>query len=300
MAEEEKSQPKASGSNATNASANAYYAVLDFLEQKPSSDAYWCPKLIAEELGLNSSTVRWALRQLLRDNKVFWIPKGKIHLYASTRRFSDDFSRLMKLHPPKNRYEIHGLTLKITAESLGKKAFANAIPVGGVVRDGWKGVGGDGTGETRFQLSAKSLVVYGSFTNLSLDFDRFLVWLARVDGFLAARKWPRVEGQLKLWVVCQFGLNKDFRRFRADGFVKAFSLQSFQDWFARVYDKELPGGEHVLRAEVHSNGEERSLDQMIALMNGDLSVVEANNLLRTVTEATNNNTKALGERSSSA
>jgi hypothetical protein len=30
-------------------------------------------------------------------------------------------------------------------------------------------------------------------------------------------------------------------------------------------------------------------------MNGDLSVVEANNLLRTVTEATNNNTKALGE-----
>ena len=34
---------------------------------------------------------------------------------------------------------------------------------------------------------------------------------------------------------------------------------------------------------------------MIALMNGDLSVVEANNLLCTVTEATNNNTKALGE-----
>lgn len=30
-------------------------------------------------------------------------------------------------------------------------------------------------------------------------------------------------------------------------------------------------------------------------MNGDLSVVEANNLLRTVTEVTNNNTKALAE-----
>ena len=295
MATKEKRQPKTSRTNTTNASANAYYVVLDFLEQKPSSDAYWCPKLIAEELGLNCNTVRWALRQLLRDNKVFWIPKGKIHLYASSRRFSDDFNRLLKLHPPKNRYEIHGLTLKITAESLGKKALANAIPVGGIVRDGWKGVGGDGTGETRFQLSARSLVVYGSFTNLSLDFDRFLVWLARVDGFLAARKWPRLEGQLKLWVVCQFGLNKDFRRFRADGLVKAFSLQSFEDWFARVYDKEMPNGEHMLRAEVHSNHEERSLDQMIALMNGDLSVVEANNLLRTVTEATNNNTKALGE-----
>ena len=100
---------------------------------------------------------------------------------------------------------------------------------------------------------------------------------------------------MKLLVVCQFGLDRGFRRFRVDGFVKAFSLQSFQDWFARVYDKELSGGEHVLRAEVHSNGEERSLDQMIALMNGDLSVVEANNLLRTVTEATNNNTRALGE-----
>lgn len=117
----------------------------------------------------------------------------------------------------------------------------------------------------------------------------------RVDGFLAARKWPRVEGQLRLWVVCQFGLNKDYRRFRADGLVKAFSLQCFEDWFARVYDKELPAGEHVLCAEVHSNHEERSLDQMIALMNGDLSTVEANNLLRIVTEATNSNTKALGE-----
>jgi hypothetical protein len=290
-----KRQLKTSATNRTNTSANAYYNVLDFLEQKPSSDAYWCPKLIAEELSLNCNTVRWALKQLLKDNKVFWIPKGKVHLYASSRRFSDDFSRLMKLHPSKNRYEIHGLTLKITAESLGQKAFANAIPVGGVVRDGWKGIGGQGTGETRFQLSAKSLMVWGSFTNLSLDFDRFLVWLARVDGFLAARKWPRIEGQLKLWVVCQFGLNKDYRRFRADGLVKAFSLQSFEDWFARVYDKGLPSGEHVLRAEVHSNQEERSLDQMIALMNGDLSVVESNNLLRTVTEAANNNTKALGE-----
>ncbi|MGD6851249.1 MAG: hypothetical protein ACQCN6_04225 [Candidatus Bathyarchaeia archaeon] len=295
MALAEKRQPNALVANTTNASTNAYYMVLNFLEQKPSSDAYWCPKLIAQELGLNCNTVRWALKQLLKDNKVFWIPKGKIHLYASSRRFSDDFSRLMKLNPPKNRYEIHGLTLKITAESLGKTAFANVIPVGGVVRDGWRGIGGQGTGETRFQLSKKCLMVWGSFTNLSLDFDRFLVWLARVDGFLAARKWPRIEDQLKLWVVCQFGLNKDYRRFRADGLVKAFSLQSFEDWFARVYDKELPSSKHVLRVEVHSNHEERSLEQMIALMNGDLSVVESNNLLRTVTEATNNNTKALGE-----
>ncbi|MCW4018966.1 MAG: hypothetical protein NWF00_09865 [Candidatus Bathyarchaeota archaeon] len=37
------------------------------------------------------------------------------------------------------------------------------------------------------------------------------------------------------------------------------------------------------------------MDQMIALLNGDLSVVDTNNLLRTVTEATTNNTKALGE-----
>jgi hypothetical protein len=113
---------------------------LDFLEQNPSNDAYWCPKNIAGELGLNCNTVRWALKQLLNDSKAFWIPKGKVHLYASTRRFSDDFNRLMKVHPPTERYEIHGITLKITAESLGKKALTNAIPVGGVVRDGWKGV----------------------------------------------------------------------------------------------------------------------------------------------------------------
>jgi hypothetical protein len=144
-------------------------------------------------------------------------------------------------------------------------------------------------------LSGGTLMVYGSFTNLSLDFDRFLVWLARVDGFLAARQWPRIDGNLRLWVVCQFGLNRDYRRFRVDGLVKSVSLQSFQDWFARVYDKDLPGGERVLRVEVHSNHEERSLEQLIALMNGDLSVVEVTNLLRTVTEASNNNTRALAE-----
>ncbi len=283
------------GANVTNASANAYGCILGFLESRPSSDAYWCPTIIAKELGLNVSTVRWTLKKLLDDSKVFWVPKGRVHLYASTRRFSDDFTRLMKLHPPTERYEIHGLTLKVTAESLGKKSFANAIPVGGVVRDGWKGVGGVGTGETRFQLSAGTLMVYGSFTNLSLDFDRFLVWLARVDGFLAARRWPRVDGNLRLWVVCQFGLNRDYRRFRVDGLVRSVSLQSFQDWFARIYDKELPGGERVLRVEVHSNYEERSLEQFIGLMNGDLSVVEVTNLLRTVTEASNNNTRALAE-----
>jgi hypothetical protein len=122
-----------------------------------------------------------------------------------------------------------------------------------------------------------------------------VVWLARVDGFLAARRWPRIDGNLRLWVVCQFGLNRDYRRFRVDGLVKSVSLQSFQDWFARIYDKELPGGKHVLRVEVHSNHEERSLDQLIALMNGDLSVVEVTNLLRTVTEACNNNSRAVTE-----
>jgi hypothetical protein len=67
----------------TNTSTNAYSVVLDFLEQKPSSDAYWCPKLIAEELGFNCSTVRWALKQLLKDHKVFWVPKEKIVLDVS-------------------------------------------------------------------------------------------------------------------------------------------------------------------------------------------------------------------------
>ncbi len=292
---EKKPAGSCKSANVTNASTNAYGYILDFLESRPSSDAYWCPTVIAKELRLNVSTVRWALKKLLDANKVFWIPKGKVHLYASTRRFSDDFTRLMKLHPPTERYEIHGLTLKITAESLGKTSFANAIPVGGVLRDGWKGVGGAGTGETCFQLSADTLMVYGSFTNLSLDFDRFLVWLARVDGFLAARKWPRIDGNLRLWVVCQFGLNRDYRRFRVDGLVRSISLQSFQDWFARIYDKELANGERVLRVEVHSNHEGRSLDQLIGLMNGDLSVVEVTNLLRTVTEASNNNTRALAE-----
>jgi hypothetical protein len=78
---EKKRKRARKGANVTNASANAYGCILDFLESRPSSDVYWCPKIIAEELGLNVSTVRWVLKKLLDDSKVFWIPKGRVHLY---------------------------------------------------------------------------------------------------------------------------------------------------------------------------------------------------------------------------
>jgi len=69
------------------------------------------------------------------------------------------------------------------------------MPVGGVVEDGWRGVCRQVTGETRFHLSTKSIMVWGSFTNLSLGLGRF--WLG-LTIFLSARKWPMIEGAVKV------------------------------------------------------------------------------------------------------
>jgi hypothetical protein len=144
---------------------------------------------------------------LKKNGKVFCTPRGKVHFYAATRQFADDFNRMFKAYPTDMLYEIHGLSLKLSGD------FTNRIPQGGgVVRDSFDYYGG----RTSFQVSAETLMVWGSFTERPLDWDRFLLWLSAVEGFCRARGWPGFEGNAGRWMVVQYGFNRDWKRFRND------------------------------------------------------------------------------------
>lgn len=265
--------------NASNAPANAYYRILQFLETRPSGDEYWCPKLISIELEMPQGTTRYVLKKLKEQGKVIYTPKGKIHLYASARRFSDDYNRLFKVHGAKERYEIHGLTLKIEAKTLGLENFANVIPQGGVLRDKFAYFGG----ETSFQISHETFMVWGGFSERPLDYDRFLLWLSAVDGFCRAKGWPVFQGNFGRWFIVQYGFNRDWMRFRNDSPTRCVSLQGFEKWFARVYDKKELG---VLREEIHSH-EEKSLEEFVMLASGGLTSAQVMNYLAMVVQSLN-------------
>jgi len=260
--------------NMTNASANTYYRVLSFLEAQSEE---WTPQQLSKELGIPRGTIGWRLSQLKNEGKVFYRPAGKIHFYAATRQFTDDFNKLFKAYDTKKLYEIHGLSLKLEGD------FANTIPLGevrrGVVRDSFDYYGG----RTSFQLSVGTFMVWGSFTNRPLDYDRFVLWLSAVDGFCKARRWASIEGNLAQWRVVQYGFNRDWKRFRNDKPTECVSLQGFQSWFARVYQKKELG---VLREEIHSR-DERSLEEFIHLVDGSMTSVQVMNFLELVVRSLN-------------
>jgi hypothetical protein len=276
-----------------------YYKILKFLERAPDGRTDWTPKELSEELKANYSSVRRECRQLFKDNKAITIPKGKFTEYRATKRAQEDLSRLAAAYPTGGeRYKFHGITLRLKAEKLGKATFekkiVNTIPLGGVVRDRWAGVAGAGTRETSFQLSKSCLMVYCSCTNLPMDYDDFVMWLARVDGYLTAKGLPRIEGNLEHWDSRQFGFSNDYRLKEVNKLVKAVSLKGIWSWYAEVYEKKMPNGETVLRHGVHST-EEHTLAEIIGIANGDISRVQAEDLLRQTTQAQNNNTKFLQE-----
>ena len=258
--------------NTANTLTNAEYKILSFLEAQPEE---WTPTQIAKELKpMPPGTVRWALKKLTEKGKVFYRPEGCTHLYAATIRFTDDFNRLFKAHGTQNRYQIHGLSLKL------KGNFANNMPQGGgVVRERFKYYGGS----TSFQLSRETFMVWGSFTSRPLDFDRFVLWMAAVDGYCRARGWPVIEGNIKQWGVVQYGFNRDWKRFRNDSPTRCVSLQGFKSWFARIYEKEGLG---VLREEIHS-ADERSLEQFVGLCDGSMTSVQVMQHLELVTRSLN-------------
>jgi hypothetical protein len=227
------------------------------------------------------------------------IPKGKFTEYRASKIAHDDISRLRAAYPTTGeRPKFHGLTLKLTADKLGKltfeKAITNTLPLGGVVRAKMRGVAGVGTRETSFQLSKACLMVYCSCTNMPMDYDDFVTWLARVDGFLESKGWPRLMHNLELWVSRQFGFSNDYKLKEANGLVKSVSLKGMWSWYAEVYEKKMPNGETVLRAGVHST-EEQTMASIVGMMSGDISRVYAEDLLRQTTEAQNVNTRYLQE-----
>ena len=107
---------------------NASVEVLSFLESRVTGDEWFCPSYLASKDGLNlpDGTIRSVLKKLLADNKVIMENRGKYHFYASTKRLSDDFNRLLKTHGTAKKWQIHGLTLKITAKDVGLGVFLRA------------------------------------------------------------------------------------------------------------------------------------------------------------------------------
>jgi len=281
-----------SGTTRQNASDNAYYRVLYFLEGQPFGNEYWCPKIIAESLNKNGyhvaeSTVRGVLKQLRAQGKVFCVEKGKVHMYASSNRFSSDFNYLFKnfgvRYASKDRYQIHGLNLQLTAQSVGLEDFKNALPLGGggwderlgKVMDCWDFVGGS----TTVQLYRGLLEVQVNCSGSPMDLDRFIGWLAQLDGWLLAKRWPRVEGNLGRWMCVQYGFNQDFLKITFDKPPVAISLQGFRNWFYRVYDKELDDGSKVIRSEIHSK-EAVEVPAFLTMASGSMSYVQVMNLVQ--------------------
>jgi hypothetical protein len=284
----------------SNTSTNTcvYDLVLNFLETSPLSTSLdFYPAKIASELGLNPSTVRGVLADMLKDHRVMVYPKGREHYYCATKRYSDEFTRLMKIYPVSERWELHGLTLKLEAKALGLEGFTNTLPEGGIIREhGWVGVGGLGTGETSFQLSRCTLMVYVSCSMAPLDYDGWMLWLKQVDGYLCAKQWPRLLGEnFRFWVQCQTGLNHDHQKIRIDSYAQAVSLQVFDEFFARVYGKKLANGKDVVREEIHLNGE-MNVEKLLQNLSGSMHSVMVDNKVEGAAEAVNNNTATLQEQ----
>jgi hypothetical protein len=267
---------------------NAKYRILNFLQTTMPGDEEYTPTVLAKTLEMPQGTVRVTLKRLMAEHKVTWRPKGSVHLYMAANRCTDDFKRLFNLHGTGTKYQIHGLTLKLKAEKLGKTEFTeykgvcNDRRVDGVgasagasadfVSAGWNGKGGKGTGETHFQFSRKTLMIYCGCSNLPMAYDEFILWLKHCDGFLIGRGWPRLEGQWREWVVVQYGFNRDHKTFRNDSPTRCVSLKGFESWFQRVYEK----GDLGLREEIHSADLEdgKSLEEFVRLASGGMTAVQ--------------------------
>jgi hypothetical protein len=289
---------------------NAKYVILNFLQTTMPGDEEYTPTVLAETLKIPQGTVRGTLKRLKDEHKVTWRPRGSVHLYIAANRCSDDFKRLYNLHGAGTKYQIHGLTLKLEAEKIGKTEFTdyksncNEEGVGGVgtsavaseafESDGWNGKGGKGTGETHFQFSRKTLMIYCGCSNLPMDYDEFILWLKKCDGFLAGKRWPGLENQWREWVVVQYGLNQDHKVFRNDSPTRAVSLKGFEGWFARVYEKE----NRMLRDEIHSASlqeDAKSLEQFVHLASGGMTAVQIYQMIPKFILALNDTQKTNGD-----
>lgn len=268
----------------------SYSIILAFLE---GQDEEWTPTTISRELKIPRGTVNAALFKARKLGTVICRKVGKYAFYSATKRQTDDFLKLFKKYPTKERYQIHGLTLKLNDDF---QSIINKWPLGGERRLGviqWFVLWGEC--KVSFQLSRETLMVYGKFGESPLDYDGWLLFLAFTEGVLVSRGLPGIRGRLGRWEVRQYGFNQDWRRFRNDSPTNCVSMQGFDLWFARVYDKKSLG---VLREEIHSR-EVKSLDEFCALVGESLSATRALNFLDTVALSMNSLMKSnydLGRR----
>ena len=273
------SQKNGSGANTSNGFSNTCGRLLEYMEARSDEVT---PSQLAKELSLPGGTVRWGLQRLHKQGKVIQRKVGIYSFYCASKQFSDEFTRLYKIHEAGEKYKIHGLSLKLERDF--SKHFANTIPLGGtpifettssihaprgaldVLR--WS-LGYLGR-RVSFQLSKATLMCWIDCSHVPLDYDEFLLFLSFVDGHLSSRALPTLRDEIAFWRVVQYGLNKDYRIFRNDSPMQSVSLKGFGDWFARCYEKEFPDGSTKLREEFHGR-EEKSLEEFAALVSGGLT-----------------------------
>lgn len=284
--------------NGCNASRNALVEVLSFLESRAIGDEWYCPSYLASKncLDLPGGTVRAMLKKLLNQNKVLCEIRGKYHFYASVKRISNDFNRLLKTHGTAKKWQIHALTLKISAKDVGLESFNSVMrnttpltgqqplsPLSSMLRDHF---GVKDRGLTTFQLSANTLTVWCGCTLEPMDYDRFVLWLTRVDAWLELHGLTQIRDNLLKWKVVQYGLNDDFIAVDNSKEV-SITLKSFDSFIARVYSKRALG-ENVVRMEAHSR-EEKSLEAMLGLVGGGMAFAHTQGALGLVASEMQNN-----------
>ena len=290
------SQSNGVGTNTSNGFSNTCLRLLNYMEARTDEIT---PSQLAKELALPGGTVRWGLQKLHRSGKVIQRRVGIYSFYCASKQFSDDFTRLYKMHGATEKYQIHGLTLKLEGDF--SSFFTNTIPLGGAPIFG-RGSGGVdrwcvpylGKRWVSFQLSRATLMCWVDCSLAPLDYDEFLLFMCFVDGHLAGRGLPTMRVNLEGWRVVQYGLNKDYRVFRNDSPTRAVSLKGFSDWFARCYEKKFPDGSTRLREEFHG-AEPKSIEEFVGLISGGLTSTQILNAIYVYAQGVNSLQRQVSE-----
>ena len=203
------------------------------LQYITKSDIELFPKQIADELGLNHSTVKNYCRDLFEDGLIIQPYPGS---YASKITYG------MMLAPVK----IHGVILNVDAPWLN---FSDDV----VERVGSVKIW------VQFGLQRRKITIRLS-NDRGMDRDTFLFALNRSYDLVESRSGRVVEDV----VVRTFELNRDIAGVKLDA-VKCFTRQGFEDLLERVYQK----GDFV-RSEVKVS-RVMSVSQVENLLRGGVS-----------------------------
>ncbi|MFH0748562.1 MAG: hypothetical protein V1915_01370 [Candidatus Bathyarchaeota archaeon] len=116
-------QKNGSGTNASNGFSNTCVRLLEYMEARIDEVT---PSQLVKELSLPGGTVRWGLQRLHKQGKVIQRKVGIYSFYSASKQYSDEFTRLYKIHGAGEKYKIHGLSLKLERDAracFSKLAF---------------------------------------------------------------------------------------------------------------------------------------------------------------------------------